>query len=324
MFKADEEKIHIMTDEEFAQNIDNITKLLESHRKTGFFNSFDSKKIYYEYFLCEDAVATVIIIHGLSEFTRKYYEMAYYFLNSKYNVFIYDQRCHGFSERLTDNVQLVHVEKFDDYVSDLEIFVDKIVVPLTSLPLYIYAHSMGGGVATMYMGRHPEKISKAVLSAPLYQPVVREVPYFLAKMHMKHKSRSADRCKPRVNTKFDPDAAIKHSDDEGRNRFLHNLNLRKNEPNYQSTPLTCCWVYNSLIILSTLKKEKTANKIKTPTLLISAEKDTVVQADKHRKFASACDAFTLHTIKDAGHSMMTSNHKIITDHVSATLNFFKN
>ena len=66
-------------------------------------------------------------------------------------MFLYDQRCHGLSERLTERVDLIHVDRFDDYVKDLEIYIDTIVAKNKgSNPLYIFSHSMGGTVTAMY------------------------------------------------------------------------------------------------------------------------------------------------------------------------------
>ena len=79
----------------------------------------------------------MVILHGMSEFTCKHYELAYYLLQQGYNVFLYDQRGHGRSQRLTDRIDLIHVERFSDFVEDLDLFVNNIVLPAADKPLYL-------------------------------------------------------------------------------------------------------------------------------------------------------------------------------------------
>ena len=89
----------------------------------------------------------VLYRHFKPKFTKKYHEFAWYLLNQGYDVFLFDQRCHGLSCRLTDRTDLIHVASFTHYYQDLHCFVQQIVKPATKLPLYLYAHSMGGAVA---------------------------------------------------------------------------------------------------------------------------------------------------------------------------------
>lgn len=314
----------ILTDEEFKQNIDDITIQLKDCLHSGKFDGFDGKKIYYEYFLCQNATASVVIVHGLSEFTQKYYELAYYFLNSGYNVFLLDQRCHGFSERLTERIDLVHVDSFNDYVADLEKFIDNVVLHICNAPLYMYSHSMGGAVTTMYLSKNPNKIKKAVLSAPLFEPEVGRTPYPIAQAGTYLKMVFAGK-KSIFNPaqKFNPEATIKKSRDESPNRFMHNLNLRQNEEHYQSTPMTTGWVHNSLHIYSSFKKNKTAEKIKTPILLISASNDGVVKCGKYPDFKQRCGCCEYMVIENTNHSMLTCSYKAITTYINGILDFYR-
>ncbi len=314
----------IFTDDEFQENIGNITKSLEDCRVSGTFQSFDSNSIYYEYFLCEDAAASVVLVHGLSEFTKKYYETAFYLLQNGFNVFLYDQRCHGFSQRLTDDPDLIHVNSFDDYVTDLEQFIDKIVLKTSALPIYIYSHSMGGAVASLYLQKHPEQIKKAILSAPLFQPYVGKTPFAIAKLGTLCKMAICGK-NSNFNTakKFNPENAVKKSNDKSIKRFVHNLNLRVEEPMYRTTPLTSGWIYNSLNILPTMRKRKTPQSITTPLLLISAENDRVVVTKWHRKFAQKCPACRLEILLDSGHSILMEGQQTITDYINLCLEFLK-
>lgn len=58
----------------------------------------------------------------------KYYEMIYYFAKAGYSVYMVEHRGHGFSERSVSDMSMVTVNSFDDYVSDLDMFIREIVM----------------------------------------------------------------------------------------------------------------------------------------------------------------------------------------------------
>ena len=128
-------QLHILQEETFDRQMEQILPQLEACRTEGEFSGFDGKKLHYEYFLAQDSRGAVVVVHGLSEFTQKYHEFAYYLLNQGYDVFLYDQRSHGLSCRLTDRTDLIHVDRFSDYRKDLSCFVRSVVRPVTAGPL---------------------------------------------------------------------------------------------------------------------------------------------------------------------------------------------
>ncbi len=324
MLFTPDKSFKILTDEEFASSINAITDSLSECRVNGSINGVGGVSLNYEYYLCADATASVVIVHGLSEFTAKYYETCYYLLNSGYNVFIYDQRCHGFSGRLTDQVDLIHVDSFDDYANDLALFIDNVVCTVSNLPIYIYSHSMGGAVTVLYLAEHSDKVAKAVLAAPLFDPNTGKTPHHIALVGTWAKATFAgNKSMFQVTQRFNPEAALDNSTDESRNRFVHNLNLRRYEPMYQSTPMTSGWVYNSLKLRSKMRRRKLAERIKIPILMISGTLDSVVMASPQERFAAKCDSCERVVIDGATHSILTCSHEIITDYLTRVLEFYR-
>lgn len=314
----------ILTDEEYPKAIKEIEKTLEKYRNSGFFDTFDGKKNYYEYFLCEDSKASIVVVHGLSEFTKKFYELTFYFLNQGYNVFLFDQRCHGLSSRLTDRVDMIHVDSFNDYAKDLSLFVDNVVIPADNKPLYLYSISMGGAVSLLYLAKEQNKISKAVLAAPMMDPKDTIVPRVIAKMGVIYLTAlHGKKAKFKFSKEFNPEAPYKIELDGCRNRFEHNMELRRSDERYQSTPLTLGWTYNSVSIRPKVLRRRFINKIKTPLLLISSGKDTVVKNDAHEIFDNRCKNCKRIIIKDATHSVLSSTASIMDEHLTACLKFYE-
>lgn len=316
--------LSILTEEEFGEKFPTMSQQLAQCRKEGTFSGFDGKPLYYEYFEAQDSHGSVVIVHGLSEFTAKYHEFAWYLLNQGYDVFLYDQRCHGRSCRLTKRSDMIHVGAFSHYRKDLDLFVRNVVRKVTHKPLYLYAHSMGGAVAAQYLAHHPEIFSRAVLSAPMFEPFTGGVPIPVARHSLwlasfmgmgKKKFWGAD--------EFDPDYPFERSSDESRARFQKNMGLRLSDSRYCTTPLTIRWVQQSVSLRRRLTSPRFLQKIQTPILLLSAELDGVVNPAAHKQFAENCPVCCLVVMQKAKHAMLCGTDSTIRSHVQMTLDHFR-
>ena len=314
----------MIPEEAFPDTIQEITRELDAYRNEGFFTSFDGQQLYYEYFLAENSTANVIIVHGLSEFTKKFYEAAWYFLHQGYNVFLYDQRGHGKSCRLTDRHDLIHVDHFEDYAEDLDAFISKVVLPADQKPLALYCHSMGGAVGLIYLNRHGEKIQKAVLSAPLFWAKSVNLPQGLinatvwAGQVLNGKKKRFFFCHD-----FNPDFSFSQASDKSFHRFTHYLSLRRENPCYQTSPMTYGWTTASIRAGRRSLRRRFIRGITTPLLLISAEADTVVKTKPHHRFAAKCSCCTLLSIPEGNHGMLVGTEDTIRMHMEGALGFLQ-
>ena len=316
-------QLSVLGEETFREQMLAITEQLNLCRKSGDFTGFDGKRLYFEYYQAENSRGAVVIVHGLSEFTGKYHELAWYLLHQGYDVFIYDQRCHGRSCRLTDRTDLIHVDHFSDYQKDLHCFVCDVVGQVTHGPLYLYGHSMGGAVAAQYLASHPDVFQKAVLSAPMIQPLTGGVPLFVAGMGL-----SACVLFGRGKRKFwmcdeyDPDYSFERSRDKSLARFQWNMQQRHQNPCYCTTPQTIRWVQQSLRIRAGLTSKGFLKKIRTPILMICAENDGVVCQEAQQEFAQRCSVCRRIVLPDSTHGMLSGTRETITSHVQQILDHF--
>lgn len=316
-------KLNIITEEQFADSIYKIEAEINAVKQSGNFTAFDGINIYYEYFLTEQSRGNVVIVHGLSEFTNKFYELIYYTLNQGYNVFIYDQRCHGKSDRLTPVKDLLHVDSFEDYVKDLTYFIDEIVLKTEDKPIYLYAHSMGGAIAALYLAKFKDKIQKAILSAPMFQPIVKNVPFLIARDSVKiGKVIFGSKRKFFISSEFDPDIKFNYVEGLSKARFEHNMKLRRENPNYQSTPMSFGWVSNSLMLSKRILRGRVVGKIETPILIISASADTMVNNKIQETFYKKCKNCRFEIIENATHAVLASDENIISQVLNLTFEFF--
>lgn len=123
--------------------------------------------IRYAYWPKEGAKGCVLLLPGFSEFIEKYFEVVGELLDRGLAVFAIDWRSQGLSSRPLENRHKVHIESFEQYLSDLHRFIEVIVRPKVVGPFCLLAHSMGGHIALRYAHDHGHLIDAMALSAPM-------------------------------------------------------------------------------------------------------------------------------------------------------------
>lgn len=131
--------------------------------------------LHYRAFLQKDRArekGAIVISSGRTEGLIIYPELLHDLWKQNYSVYIHDHRGQGFSGGRIVGKQRGDVDAFDNFVSDLETFVDTIVRPRNHRKLFLLAHSMGGGIASLYLEKRPEVFAAAVLVAPMHDPLL--------------------------------------------------------------------------------------------------------------------------------------------------------
>lgn len=164
----------LVREAEFEQRLkEDIEPYWEQHGKNGTFTGVDGIQISYMTFVQEHETGAVVILSGRTESYVKYKELVFDLSRQGYSVYIHDHRGQGYSGRILDHHQKGHVNKFEDYVSDLDTFVRTVVLPQKHQKLFLLGHSMGGGIATLYIERYPDVFHAAALSSPMHGPAIK-------------------------------------------------------------------------------------------------------------------------------------------------------
>jgi alpha-beta hydrolase superfamily lysophospholipase len=82
--------------------------------------------------------AALLIVHGLAEYAGRYRELAQILASRGISCFAYDQRGHGTRPGIR-----THVERFDDFIDDLNQEAASLQRRSPDLPLFVWGHSMG-------------------------------------------------------------------------------------------------------------------------------------------------------------------------------------
>ena len=308
----------------FAEMENKVIPELMKNGGDDYFTSFDGKKIHYRYFISNCPKATVVISHGFTEFGEKFDEMAYYFHISSFNVFVIDHRGHGYSHRHVENPSVSHINRFDDYVSDFHCFINKVVLPASEgLPLYLYAHSMGGAVGILYLQRHSNVFDRALLTAPMVYPQTAGVPSWLTKIMTKAFSLFGQSKKMVfVHKEYDPDPPFESSNATSKARFDYYISLRRGDEHYHNSAASYKWVSESLKIPKEMLKDSNCKKIKAKVLLLQAEKDKSVKTEMQDLFVRKVPGAEIFKIPDSKHEIFLSSNDALKIYLEKIFSFF--
>ena len=260
----------------------------------------------------------ILISHGFTETAEKYKECAYYFLNSGYHVYILEHCGHGRSYRLNTDLSLVHIDRYERYVDDLLLTARTIHKTHPELPLYLYAHSMGGGIGAAAAACEPEMFHKIILSSPMIQPSTGTIPWTVAKLIAYLFcliGKSGDYVPG--HRPFQGEELFEDSASNSKPRFQYYQSFRLHEPLFQMNAASCGWLYQTARLNHFLLKEAT-HKINIPLLLFQAENDTFVSARAQEEFVTGLrqhhTPVRLIKLPNTKHEIYQSNNNVLSDY----------
>lgn len=105
--------------------------------------------------------AVVALAHGYGEHTGRYRHVVDALNQRAYAVFAVDHRGHG-----ACTGRRAAIRRFDDFVDDFHVLVERARSRYPAVPLFVLGHSMGGLIATRYALRYQRELAGLVLSGP--------------------------------------------------------------------------------------------------------------------------------------------------------------
>ena len=269
-----------------------VIPYINARKISGYFSGVNNAKLCYSFYKADNERGTVVIVHGLGEGMPKYQELIYYFLNDGLSVYIYDQRGHGLSTREVADTVLIHVSDFNFYVLDLEIFINTIVED-NSKPLYLFGHSMGGGISALYLETCTDnKIKKAFLSSPMLEIKSPKIPKFVIRSILFIASTFACKKKLFYVKKHPYYKEFENSSYTSIDRYNEYENFRQKSVHYHTCTATNKWGYSAFKATKSINTTKNINKIKTPIFIATAELEKLVNNSVHKEFANALKVAT--------------------------------
>jgi alpha-beta hydrolase superfamily lysophospholipase len=117
----------------------------------------------------EDTRAIIVMVHGLGEHINRYLHWASLFNKEKIGFAGVDLPGHGRSDGRRG-----HIKSFNLLGEMIDILLDSCRKTFPGIPLYLYGHSLGGGIVLDYLIRKKPRIKGAIVTSPWlllsYQP----------------------------------------------------------------------------------------------------------------------------------------------------------
>ncbi len=307
---------------EYKEYIEKEIKPFLDKVEEGDIHSNDGLRLHYYQAINPNEKASIVMIHGFSEFFGKHHENACRFYQAGYSIFFLELRGHGKSER-TDhyNDSRVHVSDFEEYVQDVHSFMDIVKNESKTKQYFLYAHSMGGAVSTLFLEEYPDVFQCAVLSSPMLEMNYGNIPDIAVDALSAYSKVAFDDEEYGPGQKpFTGIVDFENSSMLDKDRYEYQFSQRLNHKEYQTWGGTWSWIRAGKE--ATSKILKNVKKIKTPILLLQAENDSMVKAEGQNIFDQKNMNVTLLEYKGSKHEIFNATKDIREQYYKDVIDYF--
>lgn len=288
----------------------------------GFFKGHRGTRLRYAVFRGEgsDIKGTIVLLHGRNECIEKYFETIRDLTSRGFWVATYDFRGQGGSERLLKDPRKGHVNRFKDYIRDLEIFLEQVVLPDTRLPFFVLAHSTGGLIALKAAPRLSNRIERMVLTAPFVglggQKMSSENIYRLSALASLTGFGRICLNKEEPRRHFDDNPLTSDP-----TRFARNQRMIADHPELFLGPPTARWLYEAHKAIEQVRAPRHLASITVPTVIIAPGNDPIVPFFYQEKLSQYFRAGQLVPVPGSRHEILQEQDRYRAQALAALLAF---
>ncbi|MCA2015416.1 alpha/beta fold hydrolase [Vibrio tritonius] len=313
-------------EDQFLARMNSEVADLWQQRNEGFYRAFDKKKVYWCSLTNPNHTKAIVMVNGRIESTWKYQELFFDLYQNGYDIYSFDHRGQGLSQRLIDNIEMGHVGEFNDYITDLIALLE-----LFDLEKYqqrfLLGHSMGGAIATRYVQMTPQHPFHALaVTAPMFGVNMpwQLRPIAIPLTHVMTATSSTPKYAPGFAGYYAKPFDINpltHSEV----RYQWFRKLYEERPELKLGGPSTRWVWQGLIAAKQCLQ--LTRQVKLPTLVVQAEADTIVDNKAQTRFitklAKTNTQCHIELIHGAKHELMFESDQYRNQVLTSILDFFQ-
>ncbi|MAD96395.1 MAG: alpha/beta hydrolase [Flavobacteriaceae bacterium] len=129
------------------------------HNEFNF--NYHNTDFYGQSWIAKSTKAVVVIVHGMSEHSSRYHEVAKFLTDNHYSVFAFDHFGHG-----KTTGKRGHNPSFDAVLESVSLVIEKASAEFPDKPMFLYGQSMGGNVVLNYVLRKENNLQGVVSTSP--------------------------------------------------------------------------------------------------------------------------------------------------------------
>ncbi|MFT7053579.1 MAG: lysophospholipase, partial [Psychromonas sp.] len=256
-------------------------------------------------------------------------ELAFDLNRQGYDLYLIDHRGQGFSERLGGDQYHGHVEHFQDYVDDLNLYILSLDLANHYQHNYLLSHSMGGTIAALYLEQYDHPFQASIFLSPMMSINLGGIPNVVAKVLTSSGAAvcswfSEQACYVFGGKEYKQKAFLGNDLTSSEVRFNASQNTFSAFPKTQLGDASMRWVAQSLS--ATEQAVDNADKINIPILLLQAGADKVVTAAGQNEFfekLTQCKEKQFLTIANANHEIYLEKDQSRSSALNAALKFLE-
>jgi lysophospholipase len=221
---------------------------------------------------------TVVLLQGRAEYIEKYFETVRDLRGRGFAVATFDWRGQGLSDRALADRNKGYVRNFSEYATDLQTFMEQVVLPDCPPPIFALAHSMAGAIAIRACHDGSRWFDRVVLSAPMIalrstrfvnmaSPLVRVLRFFgQGGAYIPSGDSSARGKQEFIGNVLTSDPV----------RYARNAAVLEEEPALGLGAPTYAWTDSAFRLMRQFESPNYAGEIRQPILMVAAGRDDVV------------------------------------------------
>lgn len=289
--------------------------------EAGEFAGVGGVKLVYRIHRVPNPKAAVVITPGRTEAIIKYAEVTRDLTAQGYSTYALTLRGQGEAGRILSDREKGYVDFFDDYVEDEHTFITTVVKP-ESAKVFLLAHSLSGGVASLLIDEHPDDVQALVTTAPMLDVNLGAFPPPIAA------SLASGICDATDGTGYILGGGSytretdfeKNTVTQSRARFDLKVQQLDDDETLRMGSPTWRWLCQALVGSS--RGQTVGRYSSVPTLMFIAGKDSFVNPGGQKRYCADAPRCTLSQLDDAKHEILQESDALRNLAMSRLVKFF--